>query len=133
MIGQTKQEVFVTEWELAYHEVLAISKCYRNITGSLLANSEADLPYRKFTTRSVAEYNEAVNKVITFTKEKGNPYITSANTKLHHFTSGQLVSISSSDKLIDYFDRGQAEYESFRRDKFITKNKKLGDTIKRVK
>ena len=66
-------------------------------------------------------------------KEKGNPYITSANTKLHHFTSGQLVSISSSDKLINYFEEGQAEHESFRRERFITKEKKLGNTIKRVK
>ena len=55
VIGQAKQEAFVTEWELAYHEVLAISKCYKDITGSLLANSEANLPHRKLTTRSVAE------------------------------------------------------------------------------
>ena len=66
-------------------------------------------------------------------KEKGNPFIPSANTKLHHFISGQLVSISSSDKLINYFDQGQAEYESFKRERFITKEKKLGDAIKRVK
>ena len=52
-------------------------------------------------------------------KEKSNPYITSANTKLHHFTSSQLVSISSSDKLIKYFEQGQAEYESFRLERFI--------------
>ena len=39
VIGQTKQEVFVIEWELAYHEVLAISKCHKDIIGSLLDNS----------------------------------------------------------------------------------------------
>ena len=44
VIGQTKQEAFVTEWELAYHEVLSISKCHKEITGSQLANSDADLP-----------------------------------------------------------------------------------------
>ena len=70
MIDQTKHEAFVTEWELAYHEVLVISKCHKDITGSLLANSEADLPHRELTTRSVAEYNKAVNKIITFVKEK---------------------------------------------------------------
>ena len=118
---------------MAYDEVLAISKCHKDITGSLLANSEADLLHREFTTRSVAECNKAVSKVITFMKEKGNPYITSANTKLHHFTSGQLVSISSSDKLINYFEEGQAEYENFRRERFVTKEIKLGDAIKRVK
>ena len=91
VIGQTKQEAFVTEWELPYHEVLAISKCHKEITGSQLANSDADLTHREQTARSIVEYNEAVSKFINFMKEKGNPYLISANTKLHHFTSGQIV------------------------------------------
>ena len=46
-------------------------------------------PHHELTTRSVAEYNEAVNKVINFMKEKDNPY--TAYTKLYHLTSVQLV------------------------------------------
>ena len=61
VIGQTKQEEFVTEWEFAYHEVLAISKCHKEITGSKLANSDADLTHRELTARSIVEYNEAVS------------------------------------------------------------------------
>ena len=40
IIGQTKQNAFVTEWELAYHEVLTISKCYSNITRSILVETD---------------------------------------------------------------------------------------------
>ena len=109
MIGQTKQEAFVTEWELAYHEVLAISKCHKEITSSQLASSDAELTHRELTVRSVVEYNEAASKVINFIREKGNPYRISANTKLHHFTSGQIVPESTAEKLIDYFDHGQKE------------------------
>ena len=43
------------------------------------------------------------------------------------------MSISSSNKPIYYFDQGQVEYESFRRERFFIKDKKLDDTIKRVK
>ena len=126
IIGQTKQEAFVIEWELVYHEVLAISKCHKEITGSQLANSDVDLTHRELTARSIVEYNEAASKVINFMKEKGNPYLISANTKLHHFTSGPIVQESTAEKLIDYFDHGQKKYESFRRDRFITKTKKVG-------
>ena len=126
VIGQTNQEAFVTEWKLAYHEVLAISKCRKEKTGSQLPNSDADLTHRELTARSIVEYNEAVSKFINFMKEKGNPYLISAHTKLHHFTSGQIVPESTAEKLIDYFDHGQKECESFRRDRFITKTKKLG-------
>ena len=73
VIGQTRQEAFVTEWELAYHKVLSISKCHKEITGSQLANSDADLPHRELLSRSITEYHEAVNKVINFMKNKGNP------------------------------------------------------------
>ena len=41
VIGQTKQQGFVTEWELCYHEVLAISNTYRKITKSTLAESDS--------------------------------------------------------------------------------------------
>ena len=41
IIGQTKQNAFVTEWELAYHEVLEISQSYSNITRSILAETDA--------------------------------------------------------------------------------------------
>ena len=127
VIGQSKQEAFVTEWELAYHEVLAISKCHKEITGSQLASSDTELTHRELTARSIAEYNEAASKVINFIKEKGNPgNLISAKSKLHHFTSGQIVPESTAEKLIDCFDHGQKEYESFKRDRFITKTKKLG-------
>ena len=42
-----KQEAFVTEWELCYHEVLAISKYHAEITGSVLASSDAEPLHRE--------------------------------------------------------------------------------------
>ena len=39
--SDTKQDTVVTEWQLAYHEILAISKCHKDITTSLIANSLA--------------------------------------------------------------------------------------------
>ena len=34
IIGQTKTDSYVSEWELAYHEILAISNCYSDMTKS---------------------------------------------------------------------------------------------------
>ena len=41
IIGQTKQNASVTDWKLAYHEVLDISKSCSNITRSILAKTIA--------------------------------------------------------------------------------------------
>ena len=163
--SDTKQDTFVTEWHLAYYEVLAISKCHKDITTSLIANSLvitqkgksktgvtreqrpsnfpenqyflppdthtcvcisggkkcfffrqfdvicflvtsilrfASLPYYQQIESLIFSIDnllqdpklntmKAFNKNINFMKEKDNPYITFTNTKLYHFTSGQLV------------------------------------------
>ena len=34
IIGQTKTDLYVCEWELVYHENLAISNCYSDLTKS---------------------------------------------------------------------------------------------------
>ena len=91
VIGQTNQEAFVTEWKLAYHEVLAISKCRKEKTGSQLPNSDADLTHRELTARSIVEYNEAVSKFINFMKEKGNPYTKQNYIILHQVKLFQKV------------------------------------------
>ena len=48
-------------------------------------------------------YTRIVDKVIKFMKEKEKPYIASAGTQLHNFTSGQPLPLSSSQESIDCF------------------------------
>lgn len=75
MIGQTKYKAFLKEWELAYHELLGIGKCHNDITASLLTTSDAVVFHHELIKRSVAEYNESVDKVIKLMNEN-NSHIT---------------------------------------------------------
>ena len=129
VVGQTTHKAFVTELELCYHEVLAISKYHAVITGSVLASSDAEPLHRELRKTSILEYN--ASKVAAFINERGNPYLTSACSTLHHFTSGQVVTPDVSKQLLAYFKSGLQEYMSFRNARFVTKEMKLSDTIKR--
>ena len=60
IIGQTKQNAFVTEWELAYHEVLDISKSYSNITRSILAETDTTKLKKELQSKNMKKYYEAV-------------------------------------------------------------------------
>ena len=72
VVGQTKHEAFVTEWELCYHEVLAINIMYHaEITGSVLACSDAEPLHRELRKTSILEYNDAASKVVAFINERG--------------------------------------------------------------
>ena len=56
IIGQTKQNAFVTEWELAYHEVPDISKSYSNIARSILAETDARTLNKELLSKTMKDY-----------------------------------------------------------------------------
>ena len=53
IIGQTKHQTYVTEWELAYHEVLAISKSYGEISKSVLVNTDVNPSHKELRNRNI--------------------------------------------------------------------------------
>ena len=69
--------------------------------------------------------------MVAFINERRNRYLTSACSTLHHFTSGQVVTPDVSKQLLAYSESGLQEYMSFRNARFVTKEMKLSDTIKR--
>ena len=73
-----------------------------------------------------------MTKEVKFIEERGNPYESTTNPKLHNFTSGQVVSEESTAKLLKYFEHGQEQYEKFRNERFVTRTKKLSDTLTKV-
>ena len=105
IIGQTRQLLYVTEWKLIYHEVLAISNIYQNITNFGLSFWETNLHYESGGSLYKL-MNESVNKTYRFISERGNPYLTSQYGKLHHLTTGQCVNETDSKKLLEYFEHG---------------------------
>ena len=42
IIGQTRQDSYISEWELVYHEVLPVSNCYNSLTGTEYSFHETD-------------------------------------------------------------------------------------------
>ena len=97
IIGQTQQLLYVTEWKLIYHEVLAISNIYQNITNFGLSFWETNLHYESGGSLYKL-MNESVNKTYRFILERGNPYLTSQYVKLHYLTTGQCVNETNSKK-----------------------------------
>ena len=81
----------MTEWELAYHEVLDISKSYSNITRSILAETDAATLNKELRSKNMKEYYEAVKQVFDFLKKEAiltkwlgqSSYIISFQSKLY--------------------------------------------------
>ena len=130
VIGQTNQEKYITEWEVVYHEILAISNCYNEITQ---CNSQENDLHHELYGNTFSEINSATDKLINFIKLRGNPYNQSVemSTQLHNFCTGQLVKKEAASRFLFFEKNANERYESFRRQRYNTKEVKLGETIKK--
>ena len=65
IIGQTRRISYVSEWEVVYHEILAISNTFRRPTNFYLGASESEL-YRELDGDNAKVFNAQVTKSQTF-------------------------------------------------------------------
>ena len=110
IIRQTRKVPYVIEWELIYHEVLAISN-----GGSL---------YKIM--------NESVNKTFNFISERRNLYLATQHVKLYHLTTGQCVNEMGSKKPLEpHVQHGGKSNIEFRNERFVDMTKVLSDGIQK--
>ena len=113
-----------------YHEVLAISNCFSNLTKSKTRTGPQ--LHHKLAGGISKQLSESMNKVTEFITERGNPYETLTPTPLHNITGGLVVSKPHSKRLLNYFEDGKQRYKVFREERYVNKSKKLSDTIAKV-
>ena len=89
IIDHTRQLSYVTEWGLTYHEALAISNVYQNLTSVGLSFREINL-HHELRGSLYKLMNESVNKTYRFMSERENPYFIPQYVKLRHLTTGNV-------------------------------------------
>ena len=88
-INRSQKYVYVSERELVYHEILAISNYYSDLTKS--KTSKDPTFHHQLAGRMSKQLSEEIIKVRELITERGNPYETSRPTPLHNITSGLVV------------------------------------------
>ena len=78
-------------------------------------------------------FNDHVQKVLTFVKDRGNPYFLSTPSKLLNFVTKVSTTEGAASRFLDFYENGKANYEQFRNERYVAKSKKLTDVIKLVK
>ena len=67
-----------------------------------------------------------------FITQRNNPYLMQTSSTLHHFTTGLCIPSGAAQKMLNFLQHGKEEYCMFRNEGFITREKKLSDTIKKI-
>jgi len=120
VIGITRQKTTVTEWEIIYHEILAISNMYRHLTNSTYSENYDLKVHHDSSENTSNEMEFKIKKVMAYISEHENPF-SPENKKLKNIVTQQIVEDSVKDRLLDVFALGNERYETFRLQRFINK------------
>ena len=133
IIGQTRKAKYVTEWQVAYHEILSINNVFRTLTFCNLGSGQSYLHHELVRNYSKI-YNTLPPQVHEFLESRGNPYgleIT-YNRQIYNIATGAEVPHSTEKKLICFYDKRKKKYVEFRTNRFVQNNASLSSTIKKI-
>ena len=134
IIGRSKQKEYVTQWELIYHEMLAVSNMYRELSGVQLCHSELALSH-EFTISEITNTELHIGDMITYILKHENPAVVSSLTvgKLHNILTQQIMTDGIRQSLLNMKSTGTELYTQFRKDRYIQKIVKISATIHRYR
>lgn len=90
----------MTEWELIYYEILAISNMYRNVTNVYSENYE--LRARHESSSIISNNMESKIKTMNFITDNENPFSPGAK-ELRNIITEQTVEDAVKNKLLQFF------------------------------
>ena len=132
IIGNTKKKVFVAKWELIYHEMVEISNLHRDLCGIKVQNTELHVNH-EFSASEMAADEERIVDMMQYMKSHENPVyvVHGPQQKLHNIITQEIVTDDIQQHLLNIEEKSNELYATFRNERFITKEKKLFDTIHR--
>lgn len=129
VIGATRKKKFVTEWELIYHEILAISSLYRKLTNVSTVNYDLSDHHDLTQTRTM-DMEKHIAAMTKYILEHDNPFPTGSQP-LRNIITQQVVEPEVKDDLLKVFAIGVQFYENLRNERFISRSKTISEVIHR--
>lgn len=100
VIGKTRSKAFVAEWDLIYHEVLAVTNLYRDIT-KVQSSINYELKYHhEYTSSETENMEHHITSMEKFILQHDNPFGPGAKT-LRNIITQEEVCEEFRDKILD--------------------------------
>lgn len=131
VIGHAKQKQYVAQWDMIYHEMMAIKSLHREYTGVTEATSEA-WHHHESSQSTTTRKEGNIQAMMKFIEERGSPFSAESPKVLHNFVTKEVMTEESRKHVLNASEKGKEKYEIFHCERFINKTMKLHDTIHRL-
>ena len=131
IVGQTKSASYITEWQIVFHEIVAISNNFRAmIHDSTMSHLETHVHHELSGSKGF-HLHKHLKQLFDFIKDKGNPFVIIApGIKLHNMVTKQMVhNLATTTRLLQVKANGERHLTLFMTERFLLRNKKISFPI----
>ena len=130
VIGHCKQKEYVAQWDLLYHEMIAVKNLHREYTSVTEGNYES-WTHHESSQCSTTRKKDHIQAMITFVEEKGSPLSSETPLVLHNFVPNQTMTPQIREDMLHALDKGEQKYLEYRSQRLIKKTAKVCEIIHR--
>ena len=113
IVGQTRQIAYVSQWEIVYHEFLAISNSFQQLINAKVGYRETVI-HHELGGNVNGHLISCVKKIYDFIAARGNLYlIRQTDSKLHHFITWHLFTPAYEIRLLSFMENSKSGHLEF--------------------
>ena len=131
IIGSTKKKKYVAMWDIIYHEMLAISNFFRELSGVRTQYQQA---VSNSFSKCETEFGERnIQAILTIIENNENPFRKDiTEPKLHNIMTQEVMTDEIRNQLLQVKAVGTAAYEKLRNERFVDRTAPIFQTIHRI-
>lgn len=130
IIGQTRVLNYITEWQLIYHETIAISSALREVTNSRLGGNNETRIHHQLTKPCIQQSNHRIGVFTTFIRDRGNPFVIEISLLgLRNFVTQIYTQSDVAYKFLNFIDLTKERSNDFYKRVYANRTSYLSDKI----
>ena len=128
IIGEQRNETYVAEWSLVFHETHLIADLFQNLTRSKIRDGQdTNINHKLIGTSKSKNFNEMVQSAVKVISCQGNIFTLQRSVSwFRNFLTQQNFPTDVSQKILNW-------YKVFHREQFVEKSKTLSEVMHKVK
>lgn len=131
VIGHAKQKQYVAQWDLIYHEMMAVKNVHREYAG-MVDDTQESCSHHESSLSSTTKKERHIQAMMAFIEEKGSPLSPEAPATLHNFVTKEIMDKDIRHDMLNAYEKGKEKYLEFRHQRFEQKSTRLSDRIHRT-
>lgn len=130
---QTHNERSVAQFELLFHEIVAITNLFQSVTSKKSDNRAECFLGNNLAPSKTTLFNDNVVKLLDFLKKRINPYNMNSHSPLHNIVSQHLFPVEVTKSVLNLLTSGKEIHTTFRKKRLVDKSAKMSAKITKQK